>query len=63
MNVFEILGVLCWIGSFGLILWIVVDFIKVNATYDEHYLLSSMEGHDEITEQERKHQADREARA
>jgi len=63
MNAFELMGLLCWVGSFVLLLWIVVDFFRTNATYDEKYLLSSLEGHDEIAEQERRHQEEREARA
>ncbi len=63
MNAFEFMGLLCWIGAAVLVLWMVVDFFKVNITYDENYLLSSLEGHDEITEQEKKHRREREARA
>ena len=63
MNAFEWMGVLCWVGSAVLLLWIVVDFFRTNITYDERYLLSSLEGHDEIAEQERRHQEEREARA
>ena len=63
MNAFEWMGVLCWVGSVVLLLWIVVDFFRTNITYDERYLLSSLEGHDEIAEQERRHQEEREARA
>lgn len=60
MNIFQVLGILCWIASAILIIWMVADFFKTNTGYDEHYLLSSLEGHDEIAEQERKHQVDRE---
>ena len=63
MNVFQWLGLLCWVGSFVLLLWIVVDFLRTNTTYDERYLLSSLEGHDEIAEQERRHQEQKEAGA
>jgi len=59
MNIFQLLGILCWIGSAILIFWMVADFFKTNTGYDEHYLLSSLEGHDEISEQERQHQVER----
>jgi hypothetical protein len=36
-----------------------LDFFKVNAEHEEDFLLSSREGHDEITEQEKIFAAER----
>jgi len=59
MNIFSILGYACWIASALLLLWIVVDFFKTNSQFEEDFLLSSREGHDEITEQEKMFAAER----
>ena len=53
MNIFQVLGYACWVGSAILLLWMLMDFFKTNAQHDEDFLLSSREGHDEITEQEK----------
>jgi hypothetical protein len=53
MNTFQVLGYACWIGSAILLLWMLIDFFKTNSQHDEDFLLSSREGHDEITEQEK----------
>lgn len=63
MDIFDILGYACWIVSAVLLLWMVVDFFKVNSEYDEEFLLSSREGHDEIAEQEKMYAAERERKA
>ncbi|MBW1785241.1 MAG: hypothetical protein JRK53_01275 [Deltaproteobacteria bacterium] len=60
MNVFSLLGYACWIGSAILLLWLVVDFMRTNSQFEEDFLLSSREGHDEIAEQEKMFAADRE---
>jgi hypothetical protein len=60
MNIFSLLGYACWIGSALLLLWIVVDFFRTNSQFEEDFLLSSREGHDEITEQEKMFAAERE---
>ena len=59
MNIFTILGYVCWIGSALLLIWMFMDFLKTNAEHDEEFLLSSREGHDEITEQEKLYAAER----
>jgi len=59
MSIFVLLGYACWGGSFLLLLWLFMDFLKTNAAYDEDFLLSSREGHDEITEQEKMHAVER----
>ena len=59
MDIFNLLGYACWIGSIILLLWIFMDFIKTNRTHEEDFLLSSREGHDEITEQEKMYAAER----
>ncbi len=53
MDIFNLLGYACWVGSFILLLWIFMDFLKTNRAHEEDFLLSSREGHDEITEQEK----------
>ena len=63
MDIFDLLGYACWVASGILLLWMVVDFFKVNSGYEEDFLLSSREGHDEITEQERMYAAEREQKA
>jgi hypothetical protein len=59
MNTFQLLGYACWVGSAILIFWMLLDFFKVNAEHEEDFLLSSREGHDEITEQEKIFAAER----
>ena len=59
MNIFSFLGYACWVVSALLLLWIVVDFFKTNSQFEEDFLLSSREGHDEITEQEKMFAAER----
>ena len=60
MNIFGLLGYACWIASALILLWMVVDFFKTNSQFEEDFLLSSREGHDEITEQEKMYAAERE---
>lgn len=59
MDIFNLLGYACWIGSIILLLWMFMDFLKTNRTHEEDFLLSSREGHDEITEQEKMYAAER----
>jgi hypothetical protein len=60
MNIFNIIGYACWVASALLVLWMLVDFFKTNSQFEEDFLLSSREGHDEITEQEKMFAAERE---
>lgn len=53
MTIWHMMGWACWILSAGLIGWMFIDFLRTNKEYDEDFLLSSREGHDEIAEQER----------
>jgi hypothetical protein len=59
MDIFNLLGIACWVASGILLLWMLVDFFKTNSAFDEEFLLSSREGHDEITEQEKMFAAER----
>ena len=60
MNIFSIIGYACWVASALLLLWMLFDFFKTNSQFEEDFLLSSKEGHDEITEQEKMFAAERE---
>lgn len=60
MNIFSIIGYACWVASALLVLWMLVDFFKTNSQFGEDFLLSSKEGHDEITEQEKMFATERE---
>ena len=51
MDFWDILSYLAWIISGALLLWIVLDAIKVSREYDEDYLLSSREGEDPLLEE------------
>ncbi len=59
MSIFHLLSYAAWAGSALFFLWIISDFFKTNAAYDEDFLLSSREGHDEIAEQEKNHALER----
>jgi len=48
MIIWDILSYSAWIIAGFLLLWIVVDAIKVSITYDEDLLMSSSEGVDEL---------------
>ncbi len=58
MDIFNLMGYACWVGSFFLLLWLFMDFLKTNREHEEDFLLSSREGHDEITEQEKMYAGD-----
>lgn len=51
MDFWDIFSYAAWIISAALLLWIVVDAIKVSKDYDEAFLLSSREGTDELMEE------------
>lgn len=53
MNIWALMSYAAWIASAILLLWMFLDFLKVNKDFEEDFLLSSREGHDEIAEQER----------
>ncbi len=50
MNIWVLVEWAAWIGSALLLLWILVDALRVNREYDEDILLSSREGYDEMIE-------------
>lgn len=54
MDFWDILSYTAWILSGGLLLWILMDTIRVNREYDEDLLISSREGADELLEADRK---------
>jgi hypothetical protein len=54
MDFWDILSYTAWILSAGLLLWILMDTIRVNREYDEDLLISSREGADELLEADRK---------
>lgn len=51
MDIWTLMEYAAWIISALLLLWIVVDMIRVNREYDEDILLSSREGADELLAQ------------
>ena len=51
MDFWDIFSYAAWILSAGLLLWIVVDAIKVSKEHSEDYLLSSREGEDVLMEE------------
>lgn len=53
MDFWDIFSWFAWITSAALLLWIVVDAIKVSRDYDEDYLLSSREGEDVLMEEDK----------
>lgn len=53
MDFWDLLSYACWISSALLLLWMVIDFLRVGREHAAEFLLSSREGHDEILEQER----------
>lgn len=44
----EISGEIAWIVSGAIVLWLLVDFVRVNLSYGEDVLTSSREGVDEL---------------
>ncbi len=51
MDIWNIAEYLAWIIAGILIIWMVVDAIRVGMQYDESLLLSSREGADELLEE------------
>lgn len=54
MDFWDILSYAAWIISAGLLLWMLMDAIRVNREYDEELLISSREGADELLEADKK---------
>lgn len=50
MDFWDILSYAAWAASALLLLWMVMDAVRVNREYDEDLLLSSREGSDELLE-------------
>lgn len=50
MDIWDLLEYGAWIASAALLLWMLVDAIRVNSQYDEELLISSREGADELIE-------------
>lgn len=43
-NIVQILNYVAWIVGIGLLLWLFVDALRVETTYDRELLVSSVEG-------------------
>lgn len=54
MDFWDILSYAAWIISAGLLLWMLMDAIRINREYDEDLLISSREGADELLEADEK---------
>jgi len=54
MDIWDILSYAAWIISAGLLLWMLMDAIRINREYDEDLLISSREGADELLEADEK---------
>jgi len=50
MDFWDLLTYAAWIVSAALLLWMLIDMIRVNNEYDEDFLISSQEGADELLE-------------
>ena len=50
MDFWDIFSYAAWIVSAGLLLWMLMDAIRINREYDEDLLISSREGADELLE-------------
>jgi len=50
MDMWNILEYGAWIASGILLLWMLVDMLRINSEYDEELLISSREGADELME-------------
>ena len=51
MDIWDILEYGAWIASGILLLWMLIDAIRINNEYDEEILTSSREGADELLEE------------
>lgn len=54
MDFWDFLSYAAWIISAGLLLWMLMDAIRINREYDEDLLISSREGADELLEADEK---------
>lgn len=54
MDFWDILTYAAWVISAGLLLWMLMDAIRINREYDEDLLISSREGADELLEADEK---------
>lgn len=54
MDFWDILSYAAWIISAGLLLWMLMDAIRINQEYDEDLLISSREGADDLLEADEK---------
>lgn len=54
MDFWDILSYAAWAISAGLLLWMLMDAIRINREYDEDLLISSREGADELLEADEK---------
>ena len=54
MDFWDIFSYAAWIVSAGLLLWMLMDAIRINREYDEDLLISSREGADELLEADEK---------
>lgn len=52
MSLWNVLEYAAWGGSGALILWMVIDALRVGAEYDPDVLVSSREGADELLDRE-----------
>ena len=50
MDIWDILSYAAWAGSAALLIWMLMDTLRVNREYDEDILISSREGADELLE-------------
>lgn len=54
MDFWDILTYAAWVISAGLLLWMLMDAIRINQEYDEDLLISSREGADDLLEADEK---------
>lgn len=52
MNYWDIMSYAAWVISGLILLWLIIDFVRVNRDYDEEFLVSSREAYDELIEYE-----------
>ncbi len=43
-NIVQVINYVAWVVGIGLLLWLFVDAIRVETTYDRELLVSSVEG-------------------
>lgn len=54
MDFWDILTYAAWIISGALLVWMLMDAVRINREYDEDLLISSREGADELLDSEKK---------